>query len=318
MALTSRGISQMVSKAWQQRVDAWRHDMFSGDVNSVSSQVYALATHAIEFRAMVDSVRAKELPMLGAVYQMAVDDFIAIHAVMIRKLVETNLDHHGNEKPKKKHVFSLLSVCEDIAKHQHLLTREHLAAVRGYPLDAEAFAVRRRDAVLALGPGTHGVAGPSDDQVFYFHRWMDRLAGIAQKARRPSDAIDPKHIDAMVRNLSVHAGPFRIISNKFFAHAATPESRADESIQPLLKPTWKQCWNCTMYLLQCASWICNHVLDRGGHDWVIVNPELDWVGTHDRSVHSSASRAFEHRYQQLAEKWRLRYQVRGDWPRTLK
>jgi hypothetical protein len=111
----------------------------------------------------------------------------------------------------KRGVYSLASVIKDVKKNVHLLTRRNIFAVEGLEYDLST-ATKRYNALR------------SENR----HNAIDELSGVSSNNRSPSDTVRKEVFDGLSRKMSQACEQVKIIADKFVAHSATPESRAQK------------------------------------------------------------------------------------------
>lgn len=123
-------------------------------------------------------------------------------------------------------VISLWRLLDDVEKNIALLTRENLLACLDLPYDYE----RVKEDVLKRYTFTNGPRLMGDDYkqcvlAENVHEYMDALADVDSSQRSPSDTVRETIIQWLKVKLEGCRAVYGYV-NKFLAHSATPESRA--------------------------------------------------------------------------------------------
>jgi hypothetical protein len=140
--------------------------------------------------------------------------YVATQVLAIRKLLDKSND-----------VFSLRRLLNDIADHRPLITRENYVCHDGLPYDSDAWQSQPQGVEVQIwgieAPGLRRFLGSR-----VRHEMFDRLSGVSPTARQRMDVIK-QEVFRKLKNLLANSAAQKIVrlSNKFFAHAATVDSR---------------------------------------------------------------------------------------------
>lgn len=163
-------------------------------------------------------------------YRYLLDGYLSFQYLAIRRLT----DHYDPAKDKKqvKGVSSLSRLIDDMAAHSPLITRNAFVCVDGLPYDyTEALEREKAEALAAIrqhseGDGWLGEPGIGAKSL-QRHVVFDRLSGVAEDHRQPTDTIAPDYWQ-QCRDALAEPELSRIKNfvDKYLAHAADESSRA--------------------------------------------------------------------------------------------
>jgi hypothetical protein len=140
--------------------------------------------------------------------------YVATQVLAIRRLLDG-----------RKDVFSLRRLLDDMTEHRELVTRENDVCHDGLPFDSEAWQSKGQGVEVQIwgiqAPGLHKFLGSR-----VRHEMFDRLSGVSSTARQRGDLIKEDVFDKLKKLLfNSTAERIVVLSHKFFAHAATGDSR---------------------------------------------------------------------------------------------
>lgn len=140
--------------------------------------------------------------------------YVATQVLAIRRLLDG-----------RKDVFSLRRLLDDMTDHRELITRENYVCHDGLPFNSEAWQSQVQGVEVQIwginAPGLHKFLGPR-----VRHEMFDRLSGVSPTTRQRGNLIKEEVFDKS-KKLLVNSTAEKIValSHKFFAHAATGDSR---------------------------------------------------------------------------------------------
>jgi len=197
----------------------WNDCLNGDDVNSISHQLDRMTRDITDFRVLLEAHQlASERD--GNAKWINEFPFRLLHKCFSESLLLSFRRLMDGEGRDEKHgVYSLLSLLNDMIKHSHLLTREAVVRVTSENLEAES--------------------EQQDDEFFRDmetsrNRTIDRVIGVEEQNRSPSDVVPAKIFEEKRKELAKQFEPVKILVNKLVAHAATPTSRDNADIQPLI------------------------------------------------------------------------------------
>ena len=140
--------------------------------------------------------------------------YVATQVLAIRRLLDG-----------RKDVFSLRRLLDDLTDHRELITRENYVCHDGLPFDSEAWQSQVQGMEVQIwgiqAPGLHNFLASR-----VRHEMFDRLSGVSPTARQRGDLIKEEVFDKLKKLLlNSTAEKIVVLSHKFFAHAATTDSR---------------------------------------------------------------------------------------------
>jgi hypothetical protein len=163
-------------------------------------------------------------------YRYLLDGYLSFQYTAIRRLT----DHYDRLKDKNqvKGVVSLSRLINDMEEHSVCITREVFVCVDGLPYDyteslkkehEEAIAVNLEHPNGGVWLGATGVGAKSAQR----HSVFDRLSGVSEDHRQPTDTITldywQQYRDALTEP---ELSRIKNFVDKFLAHAADESSRA--------------------------------------------------------------------------------------------
>ncbi|MHC4792380.1 MAG: hypothetical protein ACYS8Y_13300, partial [Planctomycetota bacterium] len=119
------------------KFEEWKEWLFGDDIHAIHRQVRNMIWDSAVFLSIIEA--RKRVPrdqagnmQLNETVQAFIDKlFFETQATAIRRLLDKELSE------KKRAVFSLYRIIKDMRKHCHLLKRENILAVHGFPYDYE-------------------------------------------------------------------------------------------------------------------------------------------------------------------------------------
>jgi hypothetical protein len=165
----------------------------------------------------------------GVLYRYLLNGYLSFQYLAIRRLIESS---PKDAEKKFRGVISIRRLLDDMKNNSIFITRETFVCVDGLPYDYSEELQREEDEALAadceysIWAGWQkepGIGTKSKQR----HRIFDRLSGIDEDYRQPTDSIAPDYWQQFYTELG--ETKLRRIKNyvdKYLAHAADPESIA--------------------------------------------------------------------------------------------
>ncbi len=208
----------------------WFGALRGKDRNAIFQQLYTLSWNMAAYRVINEARRLAPSDSMGGVclngmlHGLLDSCFFESQAVAIRRLT-ANEDSRG-----KKAAYSLRTLIQDMMQNVHLLTRDNLLALDGFPMDVESIRQAERqfeDKQRQVGLRAWTTPTELDAaRVERRHAEIDELCCVKAMSRAPSDMVRPTLFCEMLERLKNARREVTTWVNKFVAHAATSESRA--------------------------------------------------------------------------------------------
>lgn len=195
------------------------YELRKGDPNTIQQQLFSMMFLDLAYRTLAfprqktdeDSVVSAQSGLLAHFLDQG---YVATQVLAIRRLLDG-----------RKDVFSLRRLLDDITKHQHLITREIYVCNDGRPFDSEGW----QSLPQGVEENMWGIQAPGFGNYLSSrarHETFDRLSGISPMTRQRGDLIREGVFQELNNWLANSAAEKLILlSHKFFAHAATQDSR---------------------------------------------------------------------------------------------
>lgn len=290
-------------EAFRQKRRIWLEWLNGEDSHSISRQIYSmLRDHALfcvvnELRRIAATEPEDGIGFNGSVIRLFDTGFVTTQATTIRRLIE---------KPKaspKWAVISIRRVLKDITDNLSLLTRENFVCYDGLPYDYEQVHKRWLSSLPATENGIHcgslPVQGPdawvTSEQV---HKHFDILAQTSPHERTREDTVRPEVLGNLESQIK-KCDHVKTYVDKFIAHAAAPETRADLQAEERAI-TLERLEGCYKTLYQIASFMSGALLWESSLGGLPV-PQFDhlkdiekrWVSPKNIGKAREAWRVFE-------------------------
>lgn len=241
------------------------------DRNCILAQVYEIVWSAGAYRVVLEARRIADkdtrgrIKLNGLTHRLLDRCFYQSQLVSVRRL----MDNSALAGPKG--VFSLKALVLDMKKHRRMFTRQNLFAAFGQVMDVDAL----QRASLQC-PSTSGDSSQEEtpwtfgnDPFFSkrLHDNMDVLCSVNAGSRQPGDVI----AEAVFENLAVKLARTENICehvNKFVAHAATPESRAQVDADSA-KVTFAELWEAHEIICRMCQFIDCFLLRQNSHGFLV-------------------------------------------------
>ena len=289
----------------QTKFKEWEEWLVGDDINSIRNQIYNMIWDSAVFQSINECRKYApknekgEVELNGVVHQFINRCFFETQAIAIRRFLD-----------KRDDVISLRRLIEDMEKHHHLLTRENILAVHGYPYDYEK-EKKRIDEQSKVSQGAYRIMGEDYHKCCdseYTHKFIDSLAGVDPSHRSPDDLIRPQIFEWLKQRLS-RCEEISEFVNKFLAHSATPKSR-DYRNPPKLDVNLGQILEANKIICQTAIFIGRKMGVLGyvkGVGDVLAYPQYDQFVYFDKAWASEKTieklRGFWSNYDMQTRSW---------------
>ncbi|MCB0582307.1 MAG: hypothetical protein KDD10_23715 [Phaeodactylibacter sp.] len=163
-------------------------------------------------------------------YRYLLDGYLSFQYLAIRRLMDRY--EPARDKKQAKGVASLYRLLNDMEAHSELIAREAFVCVDGLPYDyTEALESERTKALEAFWEHSEGEAWLGEPGIGtksrQRHLVFDRLSGVAEDHRQPTDTIAPaywqQYRDALAEP---ELSRIKNFVDKYLAHAADEQSIA--------------------------------------------------------------------------------------------
>ncbi len=289
--------------------DEWNECLIGDDRNSVRNQIGRMIWDAAVFR-MINTARAlaplddkDRLQLNGMIHGFINESFFVSQATAIRRLADTY------PISGKRSVFSLIGLLDDMAKHAHLMTRDHLFAVEGLPYDPEpvkeAFFEYSRERV---SKGERSFFVPKQlryQDIDRRHETIDKLAGVDPSQRSRHDSI---HLEVFVKLTKMVWDVCEDVArhvNKLIVHAASPEDRKPISLGELTI-TLGHLWDAHEVIYKVANFVSVYLLYGSSFGGLAI-PQYNQFKYIERPLVKAEN------IQDLREEWQRYEKETRDW-----
>jgi hypothetical protein len=213
----------------KEKFEEWKEWLLGDDVHSIKNQIHTMIWDAAvyqsinEARAYAATDAEGRLELNAMVHHFIDRGFFDLQMMAIRRLIDKE------SKPGKRSVISLWRLLDDMKRHVSLLTRENIVACLRLPYDYEkARADVRKRYTFTNDPRSPTLMGDDYKQCAFSehaHKCIDALAGTYPSERSSNDVVRVSVIQWLKVRLE-KCNTIYVYVNKFLAHSATPESRA--------------------------------------------------------------------------------------------
>jgi hypothetical protein len=186
--------------------------------NSIQQQLFSMIfidlTYRIVYEPRLDASVEKIAAKRGLLMHLLDQCYVANQVLAIRRLLDD-----------RKDVISLRRLLTDIFRNRHLFTREIYVCYDGLPYESESWqSLPQDDEKRIFGIDAPGLSNYMGSRVR--HEVFDRLSGVSPEGRTRTDRIRDGVFDKLEGWIRASpADKLITLSHKFFAHAATPDSR---------------------------------------------------------------------------------------------
>lgn len=163
-------------------------------------------------------------------FNFVFDNFFKSLCLSLRKITD---DGHidGKNSKQDRSVISIPSLLEDISEYRTDYTRRRLFLTQDFGYDVEI--VRKKHDEYAKQFRTGQVYSVPRDMIESFseaeHERWDYLSRCRKEERLPDDLIAEEYLQLLGQKAKEIKSQVEYLANKFYAHAATPESRSSAS-----------------------------------------------------------------------------------------
>lgn len=210
------------------------------DSNTLVGQITNLVWDIGVFKAIqhswekTGSKDSDELKINPIVYEFIVTNFFKSFCIAIRRLTEYGFLRNSNQKEDKS-IISILSILNDIKEYRTEYTRRRLFIQQKVEYNTDIL-IRKRDEYLEgkLRIGIKAVPLPrhlSPDISESLHKQWDEITLTAPDARTENDVIPEEYLNDLIERTKEINTEVKYLTNKYFAHAATKNSRASMDIK---------------------------------------------------------------------------------------
>jgi hypothetical protein len=266
------GMDEQNLHCFEQRRESWIQCLRGSDRHSIMHQVHRLIWDAAAFR-VINEARALAAPaedggvqLNGLTHALINDCFAESQFSGIRRLV----DNHSIDGARG--VYSLASLLRDMEKMSALMTREHLLSAERLPYnyepDKQAFldelASKHATAKARFErTGTSPLPSVHLPLPWHFserrHQHIDALCGVAAGKRACTDTIPADLFKRLEKKLARACDPIARRTDKFIAHAATPQSRAVVKADEM-RVTLADLWAAHQAICEIGNFLGSYVL----------------------------------------------------------
>lgn len=195
------------------------YEVRKGEPNTIQQQLFSMMFLDLAYRVLASARQSTEqgsavAAQSGLLAHFLDQGYVATQVLAIRRLLDG-----------RKDVFSLRRLLDDLTDHRALITRENYVCHDGLPFDSEAWQLQAQGVEVQIwgiqAPGLHRFLASR-----LRHEMFDRLSGVAPAARQREDLIN-EEVFKKLKKLLLNdiAEKIVLLSHKFFAHAATADSR---------------------------------------------------------------------------------------------
>jgi len=195
------------------------YELRKGEPNTIQQQLLSMMFLDLAYRILASARQSTDqgsafAAQSGLLAHFLDQGYVATQVLAIRRLLDG-----------RKDVFSLRRLLDDLTDHRELITRENYVCHDGLPFDSEAWQSQVQGMEVQIwgiqAPGLHNFLASR-----VRHEMFDRLSGVSPTARQRGDLIKEEVFDKLKKLLlNSTAEKIVVLSHKFFAHAATTDSR---------------------------------------------------------------------------------------------
>jgi hypothetical protein len=281
---------------FQKRRQLWIQCMGGEDRNSIQRQIHHMLWNTAAFTIVNEAWRiappakGQGRQINGLVHRLVVDGFVADQVLAVRRLTDCE---PIQDTKRKRAVYSLIALLEDLRANTKWMTRVHLLESMG--LNHEAW------------PHTEESEHGGLRDLFWdkLNRDIDTLAAVKKKDRTPGDAVREGVFDRLMKKVTSSCGELMVYANKFLAHAADPESRQDKNADKI-KVTLNHFYHAQEAICGAANFLSATLLD-GKNNFTLASPQYDHLKYIDSALVTSEGLPALHRvwkeYEELIENW---------------
>jgi hypothetical protein len=199
------------------------YELRKGEPNTIQQQLFSMMFLDLAYRTLASARQSTDQGLAfaaqsGLLAHFLDQGYVATQVLAIRKLLDP-----------RKDVFSLRRLLDDMTDHRELSTRENYVCHDGLPFDSAAWQSQVQGVEVQIwGDHTPGLHRFLASRVR--HEMFDRLSGVSPTTRQRGDLIREEVFEKLKKLLlNGTAEKIIVLSHKFFAHAATTDSRVSLS-----------------------------------------------------------------------------------------
>lgn len=213
----------------------WLESLGGKDQNSIKNQIHRLIWNAATFRVinharlLAPQGRDGAPELSGLLHEFINNGFSAYQLIGIRRLSD------GSPSAGKKSVYSLRRLLTDLKGEMRLFTRWNMMSAEGLNYDYSDVRERYMQYVQERSAAGEKACFVPRELAYTLdenrHKHIDRLTGTDAKARSANDSVRLEVVELLSGRFDRACKEIEVYTNKFVAHAATPESRAAENAE---------------------------------------------------------------------------------------
>jgi len=154
------------------------------------------------------------------------------------------------------------------------LTRESFFKLRNIPYDYSEVKKRETEYIVQKTQESNSVVWIPQELNWHIgamsHSIFDRLSGVQEQNRRPSDVIAENVFKRLKEKLDLCDDVVRYV-DKYVAHSATPESRAIENVESA-QITLKQLWDAHQIIYEVAEYLSSILFSESHFPLISKHP----------------------------------------------
>lgn len=207
--------------AYRAKRDQWLqwYELAKDEPNSIQQQIFSMIFIDLAYRTLTQPRRdtdqnLKIAARSGLLAHLLDQCYVANQVLAIRRLLD-----------RRRDVISVRHLLDDIAGNRHLLTREIYVCYDGFPYDPDSWHTLPQTVEIQIwGIEASGLRNYLGARMR--HETFDRLSGVPSSHRERNDLISDSVFDKLKQRLETSPAEKLItLSHKFFAHAASTDSR---------------------------------------------------------------------------------------------
>ncbi len=284
---------------------AWIEWLAGKDRHSITNQIKQMVWDAAVFRAINEARRLapaddeEGVQLNGVMHELINRGFFVSQVAAIRRLMD-----------RTKGTTSLYRLLGDMERKAGLFTRKHMLEAEGLAYDFEPIReAEYRYAQKQTAAGKESRDGP-ELLDWYLpaerHKQIDRLAGVAEAQRKPTDAIRRKPLASLKTKLNVCDEILDYVDN-FIAHAASHGRRAHVNADEL-KIVLGQLWDAHEAICKVVHFVSLYLLGTDIPSFLAA-PQFNQFQYIDRPLVSPENIQYLHqewqRYKKETHDWTL-------------
>jgi hypothetical protein len=241
-----------IQKAWQD----WKACLKGDDRNSIFNQITAMLWDTAIFRVVWESQKEKfnknpQAPRINnQLYPFIYRNYFHAQSANIRRLTDPHSSLSG-----KYGTYSLGAIINNIKEYREELTREKYLGFRGFSYDYSK--IQEKEMEFILNHPHEKTLLISEELDWYkikeAHEAFDKLSQTNVNNRKPKDLIN-EHLLNHLQTKLADCREINLYVNKFIAHSATPESRAEINEEEY-KITLKKIWDAHEIIFKIANFL---------------------------------------------------------------